>query len=286
MEARWEALEELESHVGGGKGRAGQVHLLYETEHIALFRSGALRIIRIGDAGLVEEATWRYGLGPEDGSALGRGRASVQARLPQLPKWLQEKGVVWRGKKNCPACRYEFTELPFLDRKILVVRPTGWVPPGVDAESSDPVSGYGPSPTPTLTRRCPRCRDAEYGGLHLQGLEGELALFRILAFEHHTGAPIDRVRAAARMVQDPDGPATLIRILTQHGRPLGDIPPVGVLALEIVTNAAREDTLLKLELAELTFRWRQEEELAALVDGELTPAPRSLWEGLLRKLRG
>ena len=54
----------------------------------------------------------------------------------------------------------------------------------------------------------------------------------------------------------------------------------------MVTNAAREAMLLKMEMAELTFRWRQEEELAALVDGELTPLLQSVWERLARRVRG
>ena len=108
-------------------------------------------------------------------------------------------------------------------------------------------------------------------------------LFRLLAFEYHTGAPMDRIKAAARMVEDSDGPATLVRILTEHGRPLGDLPPLGVLALEMVVSEAREMALLKMDLGELDFRWRQEEELAAVMDGELTPVP--LWERLVRKAR-
>jgi hypothetical protein len=105
-----------------------------------------------------------------------------------------------------------------------------------------------------------------------------------LAFDDHDGAPIDRVETATRLVQDPGGPSSLVRILTSHGRPLGDLPPVGVLALEMVTNQAREDTLLKMELAELRFRWRVEEELAEVVDGELTPLP--FWERFLQRVRG
>jgi hypothetical protein len=44
-------------------------------------------------------------------------------------------------------------------------------------------------------------------------------------------------------------------------------------ALEMATVEAREKTLLRLEAEELQFRWRQEEELAELVDGDLTPFP-------------
>jgi hypothetical protein len=38
-------------------------------------------------------------------------------------------------------------------------------------------------------------------------------------------------------------------------------------------DQAVEQRLLELELAELEAIWRQEEELASIVDGELTPLP-------------
>jgi len=269
MEERWEALEELESLLGGGKGGARQPKLLSETENVALFRVGQMEVLRIGGAGLAEEATWRYGQRFNERLGVWKKGPLVRTRLPRMPKMLRENGVVWRGRKRCPACNHLLTEIRYSDRNILVVRP------GEESFSA-----------PSLTRRCPKCRDADHGGLHLRGPEGGLILFRFLAFEHYTGAPIDRVQAAARMVLDPDGPATLVGILAKHGRPLGDIPPLGVLALEMVTNAAREETLLKLELAELTFRWRQEEELAALIDGDLTWSPGNLLEGLLKRMRG
>lgn len=95
---------------------------------------------------------------------------------------------------------------------------------------------------------------------------------------------MDRVRAAVRLAQDPGGPATLVRILTRYGRPLGDLPPLGTLALEMVVNDARETSLSRMEAKELEFRWRREEELAALVDGELTPLPLLLLRRILPRV--
>ena len=45
------------------------------------------------------------------------------------------------------------------------------------------------------------------------------------------------------------------------------------IAVEIAVNEENERKLLELELAELEARWREEEEIAAIVDGELTSAP-------------
>jgi hypothetical protein len=43
------------------------------------------------------------------------------------------------------------------------------------------------------------------------------------------------------------------------------------IALEIALNDENERQLLELELEALESRWREEEELAAIVDRELTP---------------
>jgi len=155
----------------------------------------------------------------------------------------------------------------------------GGAPPGGGRGSPEVPSGAF-----SLTRRCPGCRDAERGGLCLTGIEAELTLARVMAFQNDMGESRVTVQAAARLLADPEGPASLVRVLSRHGRPLGDLQPIGLTALEITVNAARERSLLKLEVESLKARWRREEELAALVDGELTPVARL--EGLIRGIRG
>jgi hypothetical protein len=120
--------------------------------------------------------------------------------------------------------------------------------------------------------------------LRLSGLEGEIVLARVLAYLSFAGESRVTVQAATRLLDDPEGPPGLIRVLSRHGRPLGDFQPIGLTALEYVISASRERTLLKLEVEALRARWRREEELAALVDGELSPLP-SL-ATVIRRLRG
>jgi hypothetical protein len=105
-----------------------------------------------------------------------------------------------------------------------------------------------------------------------------------MAFQNDMGESRVTVRAAARLLEDPEAPAALIRLLSRHGKPLRDLQPIGLTALEITVNAARERTLMRLEVEALQARWRDEEELAALVDGELSPVP--LLDGLVRRFRG
>jgi hypothetical protein len=163
-----------------------------------------------------------------------------------------------------------FLELPFSDRKILILTPDGG-----DAGDSAPLS---------VVRRCPRCRDAERGGLLLEGIEASFVLGRVMAYDRPGVASPDRVLAAVDVINDTGGPAALVRLLTRHGRPLGDLPEIGSLALEIFGTQVKERALLKLEVASLEARLKEEERLAALVDGELTPVPGL--DALLRRYRG
>ncbi|MCH8806429.1 MAG: RNB domain-containing ribonuclease [Planctomycetes bacterium] len=54
--------------------------------------------------------------------------------------------------------------------------------------------------------------------------------------------------------------------------------------LMVAANEAVEQRLLELELAELEAHWQEEEELASIIDGELTPMP--LLESIRRKVVG
>jgi hypothetical protein len=275
IETRWEALEELERLVTGGARGRREVRLLSRTDHVGLFEAGPLEIVRIGGAELVEAAWWRYGTQLTEARPLER-------TFPAFFRHLRYGSVAWRGEKTCPGCGHLFTELPYHDRKILIVRPEE-AEDAAERSGGKPRAGVDHDARPSLVRRCPRCRDTEEGGLHLEGVEAELTLARVLAFENFAGASRDLVRAATRIIEDAGGASTLVRLLTRYGRPIGDLPPIGTTALEIFAAEAQERTRLRLEVEELKACWRREEELAALVDGDLTPLP--LLESLVRRVR-
>ena len=73
-------------------------------------------------------------------------------------------------------------------------------------------------------------------------------------------------------------------MLVRKGTRLGNLPRTGTIALEIAASEDAERRLLELELASLEAHWKREEELAAIIDGELTPMP--LLETLRRKVAG
>ena len=120
------------------------------------------------------------------------------------------------------------------------------------------------------------------GGLQLEGQEAEHTLRRVLAYHHHSGATQERVVSATRLIEEAGSAPDLARILAKDGRRLGDLRRTGAIALEIAANENSEQRLLELELDDLEDHWRREEELASIVDGELTPLP--LLEDLRRKI--
>ncbi len=290
IEDRWEALEELE------KLTTDRARLLSQTDNIALLRAGPLEIVRVGRAQLTEEAWWRYGrelasrrqnwnkLGVAGTVAAGAvllggwatggmtlfgawlvmGHGSETVR--DGARWLRFGSSAWHGDQTCEACGYRFRTLPYRERAGLGLFPT---------EESGKVE---------LAARCPRCGGYRDGGLHLRGEQASRTLRRVLAYHHFAGASERRVVSAARLIQEAGSPQDLTRIVVKDGRRLGDLQRTGGIALEIAVNEASEQRLLELELAELEAHWRREEELAAIVDGELTPLP--MLETLRRRVTG
>jgi len=279
IEDRWEALEELE------KLAKDKARLLSKTDNIALLRVGPLEIVRVGKAELTEEAWWRYGreltsrklkwdkLGIAGTVAAGAvvaggwatggmtmlgvwlimGNGSETVR--DGARWLRFGSSAWRGEQNCAKCGYQLKSIPFRERAALGIFPT---------EEPGKLE---------VVARCPRCGEYRDGGIRLRGQDAERTLRRVLAYHHFAGASERRVFAAARLIQEAGSPHDLARIVLKDGRRLGDLQRTGGIALEIAANEASEQHLLELELAELEVHWRREEELAAIIDGELTPLP-------------
>ena len=290
IEERWEALEELE------KLTTDKAHLLSQTDNIALLRAGPMEVVRVGKAKLNEEAWWRYGrelasrkrnwdkLGVAGTIAAGAvvaggwatggmtmlgvwlimGHGSETVR--DGARWLRFGSSAWRGEQQCAKCDHRFRSVAFRDRGSLGLFPT---------EEPGKVE---------LVSRCPKCGQYREAGLHLTGDDASRTLKRVLAYHHFAGASERRVSAATRLIQEAGSPQDLTRIVVKDGRRLGDLQRTGVIALEIAANEAAEQRLLELELAELEAHWRKEEELAAIIDGELTPLP--VLEQMRRRVTG
>lgn len=282
IEERWEVLEELERHVRDDGRR------LAATAHVTLLQAGPLELLRVGTNDLAEESWWRFGremLRRRDRAAavstvgaLGVGALAVGGwaaggvaflgawvawnnrewageRLGDLARWARLGSTAWKGERSCPVCDRPLRALPFRQGEGVAL---GTAP--------------GAPGTLELHLPCTGCRDGA-GGLVLSGPEGERALARLLAHRNHGGASEGVVDAATDLVRrSGSGHATLRELAT--GRPtLGAMSGTLTVALEVATAAEQERRLLEMEVAELEAHWRMEEELAAIIDGELTPLP-------------
>jgi hypothetical protein len=290
IEERWEALEELE------KLTRDRARLLSKTDNIALLRAENLEIVRVGHANLAEQSWWRYGTELAKrrknyktlsvAGAIGAGAAiwggmatggmsfiaawilwdKLPGTIPDAARWFRFGGDVWRGRAKCPICGQGIRRIPYRARDKLILSHRG---------EGDPTE---------IALRCPRCGDHREGGLHLTGPQAEHTLRRVLAYHHFEGASERTVTSATRLIQEAGSPSDLTRILLRDGKRLGNLGRTGGIALEIAANESSEQRLLELELNELEAHWKTEEELAAIIDGELTPLP--LLETLRRKVAG
>ncbi len=288
IESRWEALEELEKLV------RDQARVLSRTDNVALMRAGPLEIVRVGRARLREEAWWRYGRELRHrrerfkklstagtvgaAAAIAGGWATggigfvgawlVWDNAPKLvtsgARWLRFGGTAWRGKGECMRCGRPIDRVRYSERGGLVLT--------AEEES------------PGLIVACLRCDQARHSGLLLTGQEANRTLRKVLGYHHFAGASERRVDKAVGLIEASGGPERLPSRILKRNRLLGDMGRVGRVALEIAVHEETERRLLAMELAELEAHWRREEELASIMDGELTPLP--LMDSLRRRITG
>ena len=276
IEERWEAIDELE-RLSRDRGR-----LLSQTDNIALIRADQAELVRVGRAGLTEEAWWRYGAELSKRRSRYKRLKTIEVvamvaagfywggeALNRLSRWYDFGSTAWRGQVPCPKCGQPLTEIRFGDSRKLLVLP-------------DEDAGVA------LEMGCPRCKFGERPGhFRLEGIAAQHTLRRVLAWRHYAGASEERIRDATGVIQAAGSAQHLSRSLADHALTIEKLDAkrnrTQSIALEIALNDEVERRLLETELADLERRWQEEEQLAAIVDGELTPLPS--FERLRRALR-
>lgn len=96
-------------------------------------------------------------------------------------------------------------------------------------------------------------------------------LRRGLAYTNFSGAEESDVKGAMNLVESYPSTGDLIERVAERALPMAQLSDKGSLALEIALNADVEQRLLRMELAELQARWREEEKIAAIADTLLDP---------------
>jgi hypothetical protein len=273
VEERFDAIELLEHTV------SGRAELLARSDNITLYALDELHIVRIGAARLSERASWRYGgysaraaaaavssrrsefiavtavgaverLGALPG--LGRLPRHIDAgRALDLVRWSRFGSIAWGGSARCSHCNSVLHALHFdvswwlyprITRDRLVV--------GVPCTRCDP---WTPSKV-----------------FDLAGEDAQLVLRRVLAYQH-VGAGRDRlVQDAAALVQQAGSADRLLMELSTGRSSLWSLGTERGIALAIALDHLAEKRLLQVRLEGIESAWRLEEELARIIDDELT----------------
>lgn len=286
IEEREAALYELE--------RIAHDHArpLVHTANISLLREGALTLVRVGDAGLAEQAWWRYG------KELRRRKASYESRRSKVAaytfgamqfigeaigfsdgevaidwddtpvadvlRWRRFGWAAWHGRETCPYCNSTLRALRYdLGWWVYPLRgPDGRLGVGVPCQRCDPW-------TPEKV-------------YELHGDVAENVLRRLLAYQNIGGASERRITDAARTIEEAGSAGQFALRVTDRRQSLWKMGATGTIGLEIALNESVEKRLLSMEARALAFLWRREEELAHIIDQELTPI--RLLEAHLRRL--
>jgi hypothetical protein len=107
-------------------------------------------------------------------------------------------------------------------------------------------------------------------------------LRRVLAYQNISGASERRITDAAEAIEGAGSAGEFALAATGRRQTLWRMGATGTVALEIALNETVEQRMLDLEVRALEFLWKKEEELARIIDNELTP--RRMLEAHLRRL--
>jgi hypothetical protein len=286
IEERDRALYELE------RIARDHAHLVARTANVSLLHAGQITLIRVGHASLAEQAWWRYGKELRRrkdsfdsvrskvtaatfgalayvGEVLGLTDSDVSIDWQDTPvadilRWRRFGWAAWHGRETCPYCNSTLRALRY--------ELSWWVYP---LRGADGRLGVG-----VPCQRCdPWTPDKVY---ELHGDVAENALRRVLAYQNIAGASERKIKDAARVIEDAGSAGAFALTSTEHRKSLWRMGSTGTIALEIALNETVERRMLDLEVRALELLWKREEELARIIDHELTP--RRLLEAHLRRL--
>lgn len=275
LEDRHEALYELEREA---TDRATPVA---HTANIALLQLDDVQLVRIGAADLAERAWWRYGrelrrrkrsfesatarltaytFGAMQlvGEVIGLADRDVDitwddAPIADILRWRRFGWAAWHGRTDCPWCGSTLRALRY--------DLSWWVYPLK--------AGDGRLEVGVPCQRCdPWTPDHVYV---IQGPQAENVLRRCLAYQNITGAGEGVIREAARAIEEEGSAGAFTERAADARQCLWKMGATGTIALEIALSESVERRMLEMEVRALEFLWRREEELARIIDEELSP---------------
>jgi hypothetical protein len=263
MDSRWETLEECERSVHD-RGR-----VMLSTAHLSLVEVGGGELIRIGAAPRPEFIDWRYGPRlpgeesrpgflqrvlaglpppPVDGYDPYRFTLQVAASRPWLASPFLESASALTYlfsqvplAPECPSCGLPLALRPWEFQEVRLIRTDGG---------------------PRVLGPCALCRTT----VDIPLVEARPALRLGLSVVTPPPSLMRISHAVAEEVESLGGPGGLLDLLTEAGASVADLDPMHRAGLLISLDETAEAEALEAE-------WREAEELAAIMDGELSHVP-------------
>lgn len=267
LEERWEALEALE-RAARDEGRS-----VLRTEHLDLIETPDRQLVRVGRAPRPELAGWRYGdvLPDARGGGFLAWLRRVVLGIPTTPfgygagygallsdaEGMQKRWFASPFIEDAPTLTAAFLHVPLAERCPSCGRPMGLAPWSFQGVRLVGDAGGGPGASVAAT--CGLC--ASDVAVPLADARGALRLGLSIVNRGHRDR--ETARTAARAVDRADGPEGLVAALSRDEPSLGELGVPERLALGMAMDEQAEAELLEAE-------WREAEELAAIVDRELT----------------
>jgi hypothetical protein len=264
LEDRWDRLEALE-RAARDRGRT-----VLRTEHLDLVEAAGEQVIRVGRAPRPELAGWRYGdvlpaavargfmawlrraiLGmPTTPFGYGSGYGHLLADTDrQQRRWFASPFL-----DDAPTLTAAFVAVPLAD-----ACPSCGGPLALAPWSFQQLRLTDRTAEPSVMATCGVCGNDV--GVPLRAARGALRLG--LSIVNRRLRDRELVEGAARTVDRADGPEGLVVALARAEPTLGELHEPERLALGMALDEQSEAELLEAE-------WRQAEELAAIIDRELT----------------
>jgi hypothetical protein len=278
IEERGEILYQLE------KMCRDRARLIAHTANISLHETDVALLVRVGKADLAEQAWWRYGREMAQrrrrfdstgsrlaamtygavayvGEAVGLSDLDVDITwddnpMADIQRWRRFGWAAWHGRLDCPYCGSILRALRY--------DLSWWVYPKTD-ENGRLAMGVP----------CPRCDPWTPDNVYtIEGDAAADAMRRILAYQHIAGAGETVIKDAAKEIDLAGSTSKFLDRAAEDRSSLWRMGPTLSIALEIAVNEGAEKRLLDLELKALDFMWKREEELARIIDEDLTPSRR------------
>jgi hypothetical protein len=262
MEDRWETLEECEE-LARRRGR-----ILVRGDHLTLLGAGRTQLIRVGEAIRLEFSDWRYSRRLDEDMPGGPGL--VTRMILSLPEG-GAGGVTFHGVPRLPPVDWilsPFQEHARMLGALFLRAPLVEGCPGCGGPLALEPSAFGKvrlvreRSGPALVATCALC-----GATSSVPLADARPTLRIaLAIVGRDHREPEEIGDAVSLLDEAGGPRALIDELGESDLALEEMETDERIALAIGLDEQAEAEALEVE-------WREAEEIAAIMDRELTDVP-------------